>query len=151
MKSAKYVRCLYINTYINNCTICVFFLQGANAIKKFIWKKKQQRCYSRQSLYVWMYVYIYVFEVLFVLFILYTNCNWYSNNFSFFFFKLVRMIDAGVQYEDLQLIERDDLKELIPPFALRIRFREKLFTWKKNSVRCLITYTFFSLNTWKIK
>lgn len=96
-------------------------------------------------MYECMYIFMYLKYYLCYLFCTQTATG--IQIISVFFFKLVRMIDAGVQYEDLQLIERDDLKELIPPFALRIRFREKLFTWKKNSVRCLITYTFFSLNT----
>ncbi|XP_037826983.1 uncharacterized protein LOC119614966 isoform X2 [Lucilia sericata] len=39
---------------------------------------------------------------------------------------------AKVTYKSLQYIQKEEIKEAIPPLGLRIEFREKLFKWKKQ-------------------
>ncbi|KAL7725100.1 hypothetical protein ACLKA6_018809 [Drosophila palustris] len=42
------------------------------------------------------------------------------------------LMDAQVTYESLEYMQKDDIKEAIPPLGLRMQFREKLFNWKKQ-------------------
>ncbi|KNC20694.1 hypothetical protein FF38_04430 [Lucilia cuprina] len=39
---------------------------------------------------------------------------------------------AKVTYKSLKYIQKEEIKEAIPPLGLRIEFREKLFKWKKQ-------------------
>lgn len=57
-----------------------------------------------------------------------------------FFNYLITLIAAGITYNDLKLVRKEDLQELIPPLGLRIRFREKLLIWKKEEVRFIICF-----------
>ncbi|XP_070071409.1 uncharacterized protein [Drosophila takahashii] len=42
------------------------------------------------------------------------------------------LIDANITFDCLKYMDRDDIKEAIPPLGPRLIFREKLFEWRKT-------------------
>ncbi|XP_017460681.1 PREDICTED: uncharacterized protein LOC108353999 isoform X2 [Rhagoletis zephyria] len=53
-----------------------------------------------------------------------------NSNFKYVYIYI--SVDAQVTFDSLQYLEKDDIKEAIPPIGLRAKFRSKLFEWRKK-------------------